>query len=594
MLPTPIPNLFFGLATAFLKYQIKLGRDDLFLEINGSDVQKLFDDFFTSGKINEELLLAADVADDYFQKHCKDNSLKQAFSLTFGNLLSVQNALKELPNEIDANGVEQTIREALLRDCPTLTTAQIGVGAKLYSDSLQNALLKFKTYFFPILGQIVVEIRQKQKDHDEKFSRMIQALDRLEENILSKADEELIQKSYAQNDIRIQGGSLVIIGSKNVIKLEQNQFRQLMNIVAIPGTLPFGSYLPFLKNPRFTGRIKDLNRLLTILTIDKSSSKSKSKLCAFVITGMAGVGKTQLVVEFAYKYGYHFQGVHWINMHHPDGLEAAIALCGKEMGLPYTDLLSMYHYTMQAWVTDGPRLLILDNFDEIDSADEVLAPFLNPALRLVITSRHRDWSRNLASVHEFELSPFTKSQSIVFLKQILETKNSTEVLDSLATQLGNLPLALTMAANYINITKVQIDKYQKELQEFKYSFIHESMKSDWFAEMDITSPTHYREGLMATFQISWTRLKNDDHQNIYKISGYCAPNTPIPLEIFREAIGKNEKTLKSALYRLNSLSLINLSAELPTIHPLLAEHARYLILPVLLLGDRWHTCLLSR
>lgn len=81
---------------------------------------------------------------------------------------------------------------------------------------------------------------------------------------------------------------------------------------------------------------------------------------------------------------------------------------------------------------------------------------------------------------------------------------------------------------------------------------------------------------MATFQISWRKVKNENHQNAYKISGYCAPNTPIPLEIFREALGKNEKTIKAALYRLNSLTLINLSGELPIIHSQLAEHARYL------------------
>ncbi len=43
---------------------------------------------------------------------------------------------------------------------------------------------------------------------------------------------------------------------------------------------------------------------------------------------MGGIGKTQLAVEFAYRYGRYFHGVHWLDARDPGLLPAEIAACG--------------------------------------------------------------------------------------------------------------------------------------------------------------------------------------------------------------------------------------------------------------------------
>ena len=115
------------------------------------------------------------------------------------------------------------------------------------------------------------------------------------------------------------------------------------------------------------------------------------------ITGMGGIGKTQLAVEFAYEYGYKFEGVHWLDLHEAGTLDTQIALCGSKIGLPLwpPTLPEQVTATMREWLQNSPRLLILDNFEEIESANEVLARLRHSGLRLLITSRRTDWNTAL-------------------------------------------------------------------------------------------------------------------------------------------------------------------------------------------------------
>ena len=52
-----------------------------------------------------------------------------------------------------------------------------------------------------------------------------------------------------------------------------------------------------------------------------------SALVTQAVAGMGGVGKTQLAVEYAYRYGRYYRGVHWLNAARPEALGAEV-LCG--------------------------------------------------------------------------------------------------------------------------------------------------------------------------------------------------------------------------------------------------------------------------
>src|SRR5260221_5959262 len=65
--------------------------------------------------------------------------------------------------------------------------------------------------------------------------------------------------------------------------------------------LPPASRLPaFARNPSFVGRETELARMANIL--------KAHNLATVAITGLGGVGKSQLASEFVYRYGQYFSG----------------------------------------------------------------------------------------------------------------------------------------------------------------------------------------------------------------------------------------------------------------------------------------------
>ncbi|MDQ3007068.1 MAG: TIR domain-containing protein [Chloroflexota bacterium] len=158
------------------------------------------------------------------------------------------------------------------------------------------------------------------------------------------------------------------------------------------GDLPIGSYLPFPPNPLFEGRVNDLKKLAESLV---SNSNTGMIVNQKAITGMGGLGKTQLAVEFAYRYGRYYRGVHWLNLADPSLLDSEIAQCGKQMALAnwLEDQPSQVVLTLNTWKADGPRLLVLDNFEAVEQINSVLTRLRHSSLRLLITSRRADWPK---------------------------------------------------------------------------------------------------------------------------------------------------------------------------------------------------------
>jgi len=125
-----------------------------------------------------------------------------------------------------------------------------------------------------------------------------------------------------------------------------------------PGDLPSGSRLPFLRNAVFTGSEKDLLELANVLLNSKKRGVGITQAAA-VTTSPGGMGKSQLAIEFCYRYGRFFQGVHWIQANQDIPIE--IAACGTAMELPYwpDKIPEQVDLTLKAWKDSDPRLIVL-------------------------------------------------------------------------------------------------------------------------------------------------------------------------------------------------------------------------------------------
>ena len=88
--------------------------------------------------------------------------------------------------------------------------------------------------------------------------------------------------------------------------------------------LPGRSQIPFLPNPAFVGRESELVDLY-LATIGGLNALGRSVVG---LTGLGGVGKTQLAVEFAYRFAHAFEAVLWMQGAEPLEWRAQCARIG--------------------------------------------------------------------------------------------------------------------------------------------------------------------------------------------------------------------------------------------------------------------------
>ena len=73
-------------------------------------------------------------------------------------------------------------------------------------------------------------------------------------------------------------------------------------------TLPSIWNVSYRRNPFFTGREVILSDLYTMLRNGKTAALTQPR----AISGLGGVGKTQIAIEYAYRYRDFYQAIFWL------------------------------------------------------------------------------------------------------------------------------------------------------------------------------------------------------------------------------------------------------------------------------------------
>ena len=342
-----------------------------------------------------------------------------------------------------------------------------------------------------------------------------------------------------------------------------------------PGPLPPGSRLPFPRNEFFTGREAELDELVAGL-LDGAGQPHA------IATGYGGIGKSQLAIEFAHRYGRFFQGVHWVSALSGD-VQDEIANCGRMMGLQLPkELDEQVAQTLQAWRAGGSRLIIIDNAEHpADIVKTWLPRFGGNAV--LITSRNPKWPRGMG-LKLMHLDAMSQDEACELLRKLaprLAAEPDAE-LDAIGEALGYLPLALDLVGRYLDdIPDLSPAGYLVDVA--KRGSLAQTALDDWHDDGIMLTPQQVN--VTATFLLSWDRL-DDDHpehtlaMRVFRGCGYCATNTPIPRQLLRDAYTveqENAPSVDKALKHLIAIGLLR-PAEVgepgPSIHPLLAEFAR--------------------
>jgi len=329
-------------------------------------------------------------------------------------------------------------------------------------------------------------------------------------------------------------------------------------IIPPPGPLPAGSRVPYMRNPDFVGREAALRAVAGALL---QPSKS-AVLIPQLVSGMGGIGKTQFAVEFAYRYGRFFKGVHWLNAGNPESIEAEIAACGLAQGVtPWPETLpEQVAATLRSWALDGPRLVIVDDLQDEAAATAWLPELASNAVHLLITSRKATLAGTI-NLTRLDIGVLSSDESLCLLHNMfgnVRTGDSEDELQHLIERLGNLPLPLELAGRHLLAhPKLSIPAYLARLQVTDFS------------------------PLQTIFDISWKQLLDDTARRILEIMAYCAPGKPIPVGMLRVASGVEDiGAFETAISYLINHAFIQMDpSQLPLIHALIAEYVRLKISP---------------
>ena len=430
-------------------------------------------------------------------------------------------------------------------------------------DDLDEAALQYLLQFLAASGQIKVAWQQYE------FSRQ-----RLWQELGVEPEPETIRLGQQLQQLQAthgEGLSWDVVVGQQLAQLPPDQ-------LAEPGPLPTNAYLPYHRNDDFTGRRTPLLQLARWLLPQPNQNKPPHR--AVAVTGIGGVGKTQLAVEFCYRYGRFFPGgVYWLSFADEKSVAEEIAHIGSERGMGLyreADNLKQADRVGQvtkAWQEPIPRLLIFDNCE----SDTLLAKWapVTGGCSILLTSRRAHWAREL-QVATWPLDDLKLSESVALLQR-LAPRITTAEAETIAQTVGRLPLALHLVGSFLSrYQQISVSNYLKQLGQMD-SLTHPSLQG---RGVDY-SPTNHALNVKRTFATSLAQFDPHDEvdqaaQHLLARAACFAPGEPIPQDILLATMGVDEADVmalllaEDGLMRLVTLGLVaQQGSEMVLMHRLL-------------------------
>ncbi len=193
--------------------------------------------------------------------------------------------------------------------------------------------------------------------------------------------------------------------------------------------------VPYPRNPFFTGR----EELLAQLTVALKTKPATALTQPQAISGLGGIGKTQIAIEYAYRAQTDYQAVFWVRADTRENVIADFVTIAGLLELPEKDaqdqLIAVQ--AVKRWLsTHGKWLLILDNADELSMVDEFLP--LVPGGHMLLTTwahamgrlAHHTAQRTARRKKKCYFYPGKTDQTAPNLVRELEQSSPTEIVFS--------------------------------------------------------------------------------------------------------------------------------------------------------------------
>ncbi len=262
------------------------------------------------------------------------------------------------------------------------------------------------------------------------------------------------------------------------------------------------------KNPNFTGR-EDL-----LLGLRSQLSRGLTALVPITLHGLGGVGKTQIAIEYVYRFDTDYDLICWVSGEVPMQMRSDLAEIAPDLGIPAGGDLEL----KLAAVCDALRrgepydrwLLVVDNAD----VPEQLLPYLpQSGGHILITSRNQMWS---GYAQTFQVAEFTRDESISLIQRRGRGISHADA-DRLAHRLGDLPLAVEQAAAWQSESGMSVDRYLALLDQRISTLLEEN------------PPHGYALNIVAAWSLAFEELhrRSPEAAALVQLCSFLGPE-PIP------------------------------------------------------------------
>ncbi len=290
--------------------------------------------------------------------------------------------------------------------------------------------------------------------------------------------------------------------------------------------------IPYRRNPFFTGREDVLRRMHALLHASSAAALTQPQ----AITGLGGIGKTEVAVEYAYRFRDEYQAVLWARASSRDTLTSDFLALAALLGVPEAQDHAVTVVAVERWLeVHSGWLLLLDNADDLTIVRDFLP--VGGKGHIVLTTRAQATGAVASSIEVEKMAAEEGALLLLRRARVLAPQAALDAASaadnalarSIVETLDGLPLALDQAGAYIEETACGLSGYASLYQRRRGQLLRER------GELISGHP----ESVVATWTLSFEKVEQISFAaaDLLRFFAFLSPDA-IPEEMITEGAGE--------------------------------------------------------
>ena len=289
----------------------------------------------------------------------------------------------------------------------------------------------------------------------------------------------------------------------NTVKIPTARYRVLFKYMSTPllalgcpnhlinHLAPSLNYDVPLQNPAFVGREGDLLRIHQTLIGANNTNTTKT---AVVITGIPGIGKSQLASKYIQVYRGEYDHIVWVNA---EAVETAFQNIASILNLKNKTNTKSISHDLKEYYRNEKVLFVWDNVKDSGPIVNLLCSDHN-----IFTTQVKNWG----AVYEvIQLGVWPEDIALKFVEDNMNTEKDLHV--KLIETLGCHPLGIQHAISFLQQTGETIQTYLEAIEKYDLDILSE----------EATFPQGVNKSVFASFHLTIKHIEKTELTACFKL-----------------------------------------------------------------------------